>query len=164
LTSGKGLLYLMDAMRVLYSFLAVFLVAGFLLGQTPDEPRKGRKPVLIRDDPNEKKPEDQEFVASPRTAAESIVVGDFYYKRDNWKAAEMRYREAVRHNPRSPEAYEKLVKSLEKQNLFAEAAVACDDFLVLNPLAKEATKFREKAEKLREKEQKEAQKQAAEKR
>jgi tetratricopeptide (TPR) repeat protein len=144
----------MDAMRLLSSFLALFVVAGLVFGQGQDEPRKGRKPVLIRDDPNEKKAE-EEFKPSPRVAEESVIVGDFYFRRSNWKAAEMRYRDAVRNNPRWVEAYEKLVKSLERQKAFADAIGVCEQFLAANPSSRDVAKFRGKAEELRSKDRKE---------
>jgi len=154
-------------MRAFLTFLALFLIAGFLLAQTPGEPpRKGGKPVLIRDDPNEKKAEEV-FTPSLHTAAQCMIVGDFYSKRSNWKAAEARYREAVKNAPTLLEAHEKLVKSLEKQKLFAEAVTACDEFIRLNPSSKETAKFRDKAadlqikERKEHKEQKETQNQSA---
>lgn len=113
----------------------------------------GRKPILIRDDPNEKKPEEQELVVqpNPKLSAESLIVGDFYFKRDNYKAAAQRYREAVKYNPRSVEAYEKLVRSLEKQKELAEAIAVCEQFVTANPAAREIPKFQERASAMKSK-------------
>ncbi|HXK58628.1 MAG TPA: tetratricopeptide repeat protein [Acidobacteriota bacterium] len=134
------------------------LIFAFVLAFTSaysqqEEPRKGRKPILIRDDPNEKKSEDQEMIIepNPRIAAEHLNVGDFYFRRDNYKAAEDRYREAVKYNPKSVEAWEKLARSLEKQKALADAIAVYEEFLSLNPRSKEVGRFRERVAQLRAK-------------
>jgi len=108
---------------------------------------------LIRDDPNEKKPDEQEMVIqpNPKLSEQSLTVGDFYFKRDNYKAAAERYREAVKYNPRSAEAYEKLVRSLEKQKELEEAIAICEQFVATNPSAKEISKFQERAAEMKSK-------------
>ncbi len=138
-------------MRFLSLIFAFFLVFTSLAAQ--QEPRKGRKPVLIREDPNEKKPEEQEMIIqpNPKLSAQSITVGDFYFKRDNYKAAAERYREAVKYNPRSAEAYEKLIRSLEKQKELEEAITVCEQFVAANPAAKEIHKFQERATEMKSK-------------
>ncbi len=138
-------------MRCFSLLFAFFLVFASVSGQ--DQPPKGRKPVLIREDPNEKKPEEQEMVIqpNPKLSAQSITVGDFYFRRDNYKAAAERYREAVKYNPKSAEAYEKLIKSLEKQKAFQEAIVVCEQFVVTNPSSKDIPKFQERATEMKSK-------------
>jgi len=133
--------------------MAFSLVFASVAAQQQQEPPKGRKPVLIRDDPNEKKPEEQEMVIqpNPKLSAESITVGDFYFRRDNYKAAAERYREAVKYNPKSAEAYEKLIRSLEKQKAFEEALTVCEQFVATNPSAKEIGKFQERATEMKSK-------------
>ncbi len=135
-------------MRLLVGFITLVLLFGLPFAQ---QPRPGKKPILIRDDPNEKKPEEEVIQVNPKTAAEHVAVGDFYFKRDNYKAAEERYREAIKFNPRSVDAYEKLVKTLEKQKAFDKAVEVCQQFLVSNPSAKEIPRFQARAHELKTK-------------
>ncbi len=139
-------------MRCLSLIVAFFLVFASVAGQQ-QEPRKGRKPVLIREDPNETKPEEQEVVIqpNPKLSTQSITVGDFYFKRGNFKAAAERYREAVKYNPKSAEAYEKLIRSLEKQKELEQAIAVCEQFVATNPSAKEIPKFQERATEIKAK-------------
>lgn len=135
------------------SSLAFVFLLLFASVYAQDEPHRGRKPVLIRDDPNDKKPEEQEMVVQPdpKLAAQSVTVGDFYFRRDNYKAAAERYRDAVKYNPKSAEAYEKLVKSLEKQKELDQAIAVCEQFVAANPSSKEIPKFQERATEMRSK-------------
>ncbi|MFB3901964.1 MAG: tetratricopeptide repeat protein [Acidobacteriota bacterium] len=109
--------------------------------------------MLVRDDPNEKKSEEQEVVIqpNPQISAQSITVGDFYFKRDNYKAAAERYREAVKYNPKSAEAYEKLIRALEKQKELEEAIAVCEQFVAANPTSKEIARFQERATEIKSK-------------
>jgi tetratricopeptide (TPR) repeat protein len=138
-------------MRLLVSFLTVLVLTASLLGQASQEPAKGKKPILIRDDPNEKTAQEEALPFNPKAALESITVGDFYFKRDNYKAAEERYREAIQYNPRLGEGYEKLIRVLEKQKEYEEALAICEQFLRVNTTAKDAGRFQERARDIRAK-------------
>lgn len=136
-------------MRFLALLFAALLLVTSLAAQ--EGPRKGRKPVLIRDEPTEEKAEEEVVEQNPRLCEEHLKVGEFYLKRDNYKAAEERFREAVKYNPRSVQAYEKLVRSLEKQKNYSEAIAACEEFIAVNPRSKEAVRFQDRAEEFRNK-------------
>ncbi|MBI4447089.1 MAG: hypothetical protein HY645_14440 [Acidobacteria bacterium] len=141
--------------RTFLAVLAMALYGGHeLLPAQQSEPR--RKPVLIIDDPpKEETPTSEENKAfDPLQADEHISVGDFYFKRENYKAAADRYREAIRLNPKMVPAYEKLVRTLEKQKHFSEAARICGDFVKANPDSKEAVRFQEWQERLSKLEEK----------
>jgi tetratricopeptide (TPR) repeat protein len=132
------------------SFLALFLVlisSQFLIAQG----QPGKKPVLIRPEPVEAKDKDEPVEPNPKLSAEHLVIGDFYMKRNNLRAAEERYREAVKYNPKSVEAYEKLIKTLEKAKQFQEAALLCEEFVAANPDSERSTHFQKQADKLRRK-------------
>lgn len=125
------------------SFLFLISFPTFLLGQSEREPRK--KPILIREDPAKasEAEADQPFVPNARLAEEHFRIGNFYFKRDNYKAAEERFRDAVRNHPKWPEPYERLVRALEKQGEFIEAVKVCEDFVKANPTSKEVNRFLE---------------------
>ena len=125
------------------------LIFGFpLFGQ---ESRSRKKPVLIRVDPTADKVEEVPPERDPQKAKEHVEIGDFYYKRENYKAAAERYREAIRRNPQWVKAYEKLIGVLEKQNAFVEALKVCEQFVQRNDSSKEVERFQEWSIKLKEK-------------
>jgi outer membrane protein assembly factor BamD (BamD/ComL family) len=126
--------------------LLLFLVP-VLSEREATAPRK--KPVLIRVDPGveTEKPEE---IPNPLEAREHVEVGDFYYKRDNYKAATLRYRDAVRNDPKWAKPYEKLVRTLEKQQALEEAIEVCGEFIDANPLSDDVTRFQRWAKTLKE--------------
>jgi tetratricopeptide (TPR) repeat protein len=134
-------------MRLFYGLFLVLLSTQLLMAQR--EP--GGKPVLIRPEPVEVKDKDEPVEPDPKLSAEHLTIGDFYLRRNNLRAAEERYREAVRYNPKSIEAYEKLVKTLERAKEFQQAALVCEEFLEFNPDSERAEHFRKQADKLRRK-------------
>jgi Tfp pilus assembly protein PilF len=97
--------------------------------------------------------EDQSF--KPRTydfnplkAAQSINVGDQYFKKGNFAAAKARYKDATLYDPGSPEAFEKLGEVAEKLHDFATARDAYGKYLELTPTAKDAEAVKRRLEKL----------------
>ena len=90
----------------------------------------------------------------PLRAKEHAEVGDFYYRRDNFKAAAERYRQAVTYNPKWAEAYEKLIRALEKQKAFLEAIEVCEQFVESNHSSAEVERFQEWGKKLKEENEK----------
>jgi len=104
-----------------------------------------KKPVLIRTDRTEEKIEEAPFVPDPFEAKKHLEVGDFYYKRDNYKAAENRYREAIKHSPKWAKAYKKLVNVLEKKQAYSEAIEICLLFVETNPSSHELKEFQKRS-------------------
>lgn len=121
-----------------------FLIICFAYPQDRDD---RRKPVLIRADQAEEKEEIVEH--NPERARESVEIGDFYFKRDNYKAAADRYREAIRYDTEWPEPYEKLVEALFELNDLEAAIETCENFVTTNPGSKAVLEFEERAQKLR---------------
>lgn len=52
----------------------------------------------------------------PHRAAKDIEVGDFYFKRDNYRAAESRYREALQFKPNDALATFRLAETLDREH------------------------------------------------
>ncbi len=118
-------------------------------GKSKREERK-RKPVLIRADREELAlKEELPVEPDPAKAKKIVSIGDFYFKRENYKAAQLRYEEAIRYHTRWPKAYRKLVRVLEKQDSFLEAAIVCEDFVDANPESNDVSQFQDLAKKLR---------------
>ena len=111
--------------------------------------RLGRKPVLIRaDDASSQEQKQVPPEPDPAKARKAVEIGNFYYKRENYKAAEIRYREAILYGPEWPEGYEKLVKTLETMAEYGQAIQACRDFLEAVPDSKKAPEFKRRAKSL----------------
>ena len=114
--------------------------------------RLGRKPVLIRaDDASSQEQEEVPPEPDPDKARKAVEIGNFYYKRENYKAAEVRYREAILYGPEWPEGYEKLVKTLETMARYDQAIQACRDFLEAVPDSKKVPEFERRAKLLEKK-------------
>lgn len=135
-------------MRLFVNSLLLFFLFSPLLGQ--ESPRK-RKPVLVRSEVVDAPKEEEVIVEDPEVAKKNVNIGDFYFKRDNYKAAEERYRDAIKYNPKWPKAYEKLIQALEKQSLFEKALEVCNEFMERNPSSKEIGAFQKLAAQLKEK-------------
>ena len=126
----------------------------FLLALTlPLQDRRlGRKPVLIRaDDASAREQEEVPPEPDPDKARKAVEIGNFYYKRENYKAAEVRYREAILYGPEWPKGYEKLVRTLETMARYDQAIQACRDFLRAVPDSRKAPEFERRAKLLQQK-------------
>jgi len=84
----------------------------------------------------------------PHKAAKDIEVGDFYFKRQNYRAAEDRYREALIYKENDAAATIRLARSLEKLNRPDEARQAYESFLKILPYGREAQEAQKAIERL----------------
>jgi tetratricopeptide (TPR) repeat protein len=69
----------------------------------------------------------------PHKAAKSVEVGDFYFKRKNYRAAEDRYREALLFKDNDAIATMKLAICLEKLGIFDDARAEYESYLKILP-------------------------------
>lgn len=79
----------------------------------------------------------------PHKAAKDIEVGDYYFKRKNYKAAEDRYREALLYKENDALATYRLAVCLEKMDRADEARTEYENYLKIlpyGPLAPDAKK------------------------
>lgn len=79
----------------------------------------------------------------PHKAAKSVEVGDFYFKRGNYRAAEDRYREALRYKDNDAVATIRLAICLEKLGILDDARAEYESYLKIlphGPQSSEATK------------------------
>lgn len=74
----------------------------------------------------------------PHKAAKDIEVGDFYFKRKNYKAAEDRYREALYYKDNDAIATYHLAECLEKLDRPDEARAQYESYLKILPYGPEA--------------------------
>ncbi|MHB8217231.1 MAG: tetratricopeptide repeat protein [Candidatus Sulfotelmatobacter sp.] len=69
----------------------------------------------------------------PHKAAKSVEVGDFYFKRRNYRAAEERYREALRFKDNDAIATIRLAICLEKLGILDDARAEYESYLKILP-------------------------------
>ena len=89
----------------------------------------------------------------PHKAAKSIEVGDFYYKRKNYKAAEERYREALRYKDNDAVATIRLAVCLEKLGVLDDARSEYESYLKILPHGPEAEQAQKAIDRLKAKAQ-----------
>lgn len=78
-------------------------------------------------------------VWDPHKAAKDVEVGDFYFKRGNYHAAEERYRDALRYKGNDAVATIKLAECLEKLGILDDARVEYESYLKILPHGPQAS-------------------------
>jgi hypothetical protein len=85
---------------------------------------------------------------NPHKAAKNVEVGDFYFKRKNYHAAEDRYREALFYKENDAMATFKLAVCLEKMDRPEEALLEYGNYLKILPYGPEAGEARKAIDRL----------------
>lgn len=86
----------------------------------------------------------REYAFNPLQAEKELKVGNFYFKKGNYRAAAARFEEATRWNPGYAEAYLRLGEAREKLKDTAGAQKAFEKFLELEPDGRRAAEVRKK--------------------
>src|SRR5579864_1827222 len=86
---------------------------------------------------------------NPHKAAKDVEVGDFYFKRKNYKAAEDRYREALFYKQDDAMATFKLALCLEKMARPGEARTEYEKYLKILPYGPQAPDAKKALERLK---------------
>jgi cytochrome c-type biogenesis protein CcmH/NrfG len=85
---------------------------------------------------------------NPVQSKKFVTVGDFYFKKNDFKAATQRYRDATRYNDANADAWMKLGESEEKRGSPKNARAAYEKYLQLAPNAKNASEIKKRLDKL----------------
>ena len=85
----------------------------------------------------------------PHKAAKDVEVGDFYFKRRNYRAAEDRYREALRYKDNDAVATIRLAVCLEKLGILDGARAEYESYLKILPHGPEAQEAQRAIERLK---------------
>ncbi len=85
----------------------------------------------------------------PHKAAKDIEVGDFYFKRKNYRAAEDRYREALYYKDNDAIATYRLGECLEKMDRPDEARAQFESYLKILPNGPQSDDARKSIERLK---------------
>lgn len=133
------------------SLLAIFLVAAAWPqdqngGLKKSRPADQSKQQTVEQEPPEEdeslKPKEYSF--NPLEAERDLKIGNYYFKKGNYKAAASRFVEATRWNPNYAEAFLRLGESDEKLKDKAAAQQAYTKYLELAPDAKDAEAVKKK--------------------
>src|SRR5271155_749590 len=85
----------------------------------------------------------------PHKAAKDIEIGDFYFKRQNYRAAEDRYREALRYKENDAVATMRLAVCLEKLRIWDDARAEYESYLKILPHGPQASEAQKAINRLR---------------
>jgi len=88
-------------------------------------------------------------VWNPHKAAKSMEVGDFYFKRRNYRAAEERYREALSYKENDAMATIRLAVCLEKLGVRDDALLEYESYLKILPHGPEAEQAQKAIDRLK---------------
>lgn len=85
----------------------------------------------------------------PHKAAKSIEVGDFYFRRKNYRAAEGRYRDALQYKDNDAVATIRLAVCLEKLGVLDDARAEYESYLKILPHGPESAQAQKAIERLK---------------
>jgi tetratricopeptide (TPR) repeat protein len=85
----------------------------------------------------------------PHKAAKSVEVGDFYFRRKNYHAAEDRYREALRYKDNDAIATIRLAVCLEKLGVWDDARAEYESYLKILPHGPQAAEAQRAIDRLK---------------
>ncbi|MFZ1009079.1 MAG: tetratricopeptide repeat protein [Candidatus Sulfotelmatobacter sp.] len=85
----------------------------------------------------------------PHKAAKDVEIGDYYFKRKNYRAAEDRYREALRYKDNDAVATIRLAVSLEKLGELDDARAEYESYLRILPHGPQANEAQKAIERLK---------------
>src|SRR5580658_642238 len=88
-------------------------------------------------------------VWDPHKAAKDVEVGDFYFRRKNYRAAEDRYREALVYKDNDAVATIRLAECLEKLGVSDDALVEYQSYLKILPHGPQASEAQKAVERLK---------------
>lgn len=91
----------------------------------------------------------KKYSFNPLQAAQDLKVGNYYFKKGNYRAAAQRFEEAAKWDGTLAEAYLRLAEAREKQRDKKAAAEAYAKYLEIAPDAKDAAEVKKRLDKVR---------------
>jgi Flp pilus assembly protein TadD len=92
----------------------------------------------------------RQYPFNPVQSNKEVAVGEFYFKKNDFRAAAGRFSEATRYNDGNADAWLRLGDAQERMKDFKAARAAYTKYLQLAPEAKNAAEVRKKLEKLKD--------------
>ena len=123
----------------------------------PPPQQSAKPPATNKSQPDDELPPDEDAASAaanekvafnPVQSKKFVSVGDFYFKKNDFKAATQRYRDATRYNDANADAWLKLGESEEKRGSPKNARAAYEKYLQLAPNAKNASEIKKRLDKL----------------
>jgi tetratricopeptide (TPR) repeat protein len=131
-----------------------FWLAAVLVAQQQEDKQLQKRPAeqaKPQQQEQEQEPPEEDASLAPRTysfnpleAEKDLKIGNYYFKKGNYKAATSRFREATLWNPTYADAFLRLGDSEEKLKDKKGAEEAYSKFLALAPDSKEAESIKKK--------------------
>jgi tetratricopeptide (TPR) repeat protein len=115
--------------------------------QAPKDPPPPEENQLPPEEDKAKVQEEYSF--NPLKSKKDVTVGEFYFKKNDFKAAAGRFREATKWNDGNAEAWLRLGDAEDKMHDAKAAREAWEKYLQLAPDAKNSAEVRKKIEKLK---------------
>ena len=106
--------------------------------------------VQLPPDEDKATPQPKQYAFNPVQSKKEVSVGEFYFKKGDFRAAAGRFDEATKWNAGNAEAWLRLGDARERMNDTKAAHDAYARYLELAPAAKNAAEVRKKLEKLKE--------------
>jgi tetratricopeptide (TPR) repeat protein len=116
--------------------------------QTPPKPSDPDQAQLPPEEDKAVVPKEYSF--NPLQSKKEVTVGEFYFKKSDYRAAAIRFREATKWNDGNSEAWMRLAETEEKNHSAKAAREAYQKYLQLAPDAKNAAEIRKRLEKLKD--------------
>jgi tetratricopeptide (TPR) repeat protein len=93
----------------------------------------------------------KEYSFNPLQATKELKIGNYYFKKGNYRAAALRFSEATKWDGTNAEAFLRLGEAKEKQHDRKAAAEAYAKYLEIAPDAKDAAEVKKRLDKARQK-------------
>lgn len=128
----------------------VAVLVGGLQGQEPKaakEPKPAESEQLPPEEDKAAVP--QQYSFNPVRSKRDVEVGNFYFRKGDWKAAAGRFREATLWNEGNAEAWLRWAETEEKRGIAKAAKSAYEKYLELAPEARNAAEVRQRMGRLK---------------
>ena len=135
-----------------FLFLSTLVGYPIVVGaQTPATPQQPAPKQAEQQPPDETNPPEEDesvapkkYVLNPLEAKRNIDVGNFYWKKGDYRGALDRYRDATHYNPSSAEAFLRVGEAEEKLHNVDKAKAAFEKVIKLAPDSKFAAEAKKK--------------------
>jgi tetratricopeptide (TPR) repeat protein len=130
------------------TLFGLIALVGPVAGQkkTPQEKSPEQQEQAPPEEDESEKPKEYSF--NPLQADKEVRIGNFYFHKGKYHAAEQRFREATKWNPNLAEAYLRLGEAAEKEKDWISAREAYEKFVELASDDKRVPEIRKKLMKL----------------
>jgi tetratricopeptide (TPR) repeat protein len=130
-------------------WIGLVLFAAALGQQGPAPAANQQEELQLPPDEDKATAQPKQYPFNPLQSKKEATVGEFYFKKGDFRAAAGRFSEATRYNAGNADAWLRLGDAQEKMKDSKAAREAWEKYLKLVPDAKNAAEVRKKLEKLK---------------